>query len=363
MIKEKKLNISAIIEKTFTNESVISAITSTIFIIFLGFFLRKRNVFGASFGKVLTKVTLAAAMPALAFNSFMQPIDARSLQQGIDILIWGIVIYILLIFLTPLLYKKQNKNRKEVMAILTTFGSTTFFGIPIVGAIYGAKGVIYSSIFNIGYRIFLYSYAYIKMSGLKVEKDNIKKMFLNPIVIATFLGLLLWIIQKWVPQITVPAVSNGVTIGGTNHVAFYRIDQTAVWLWKPLNYLASLASPLAWLAIGCTLGSISFKKAISNKLCWYYSFNKVIIVPLFNLLILLAFNLTGIMSLNYYTIATVVIMMATPTAAVAASYAIGYDREAVLTSNASLLSTLSAVIVIPIWIAILSLLNSAGLFH
>ena len=118
----------------------------------------------------------------------MQPINQKSLHQVMGVLVWGILVYIILIFLTPLMYPKQNKSKRDVMAILTTFGSTTFFGIPIVGAIFGPEGVIYSSIFNIGYRIFLYSYAYIKMSGLKMEVSNIKKMFLNPIVIATFLG-------------------------------------------------------------------------------------------------------------------------------------------------------------------------------
>ncbi|TWT11970.1 AEC family transporter [Streptococcus sp. sy004] len=356
------MNLGQAIVETLTNQSILSAISSTIFIIFLGYFLRKRGVFGENFGKILTSVVLSVAIPALAFNSFMQPIKPDTFKQGLGLLIWGIVIYIILILVTPLLYKKEEKSRQEVMAILTTFGSTTFFGIPIVGAIYGPEGVIYSSIFNIGYRIFLYSYAYIKMSGLKMESSNIKKMFINPIVIATFVGLFLWLIQGSMPQVTVPELKNGVATGEMTTVAFYRIDQTALWLAKPLQYLSQLASPLAWLSIGCTLGSISFKEAASSKLSWYYSFNKVVMVPLLNLVCLLLLNATGILSLNYAAIATVVIMMATPVATVAAAYAIRYDREAVLTSNASLLSTLAAVIAIPVWIAILGILNSAGLF-
>ncbi|HAT53726.1 MAG TPA: malate permease [Lactobacillus sp.] len=356
------MNIGNAIYKTFTNEAIISSITSTVFIIFLGFYLRKRGTFGENFGKVLTKVVLTVAIAALAFNSFMQPIDTKSLHQGMGVLIWGILVYVLLIFVTPLMYPRVKKDKRDVLAILTTFGSTTFFGIPIVGAIYGAEGVIYSSIFNIGYRIFLYSYAYIRMSGLKMEAKNVKKMFLNPVVIATFLGLILWMIQSWAPQVTVPALANGVATGGTVKVAFFRIDQTALWLYKPLQYLANLSSPLAWLAIGCTLGSISMKEAASSKISWYYSFNKVIIVPLLNLVILLILNATGIMTLNYVAIATVVIMMATPTATVAAAYAISYDREALLTSNASLLSTISAVVMMPIWISILGVLHAAGIF-
>lgn len=159
------MNIGNAVVSTFTNQGIVSAIASTIFIILLGFYLRKNGTFGPDFGKVLTKVVLAVAIAALSFNSFMQPINDESMHQGLGILLWGFIIYIILIFVAPLLYSRKDMDKREVMGILTTFGSTTFFGIPIVGAIYGPKGVLYSSIFNIGYRIFLYSYAYIKMSA------------------------------------------------------------------------------------------------------------------------------------------------------------------------------------------------------
>ncbi|MFT8882903.1 MAG: AEC family transporter [Liquorilactobacillus hordei] len=348
----------------FQNIDFVSSITSTIFIILLGFFLRKRQIFSDKFGKILSKVVLTVALPAMAFNSFMQPIDNETLSQGMNILIWGIVIYIILIFVSPIPYLKFPKDKRTTLSVLTTFGSTTFFGIPIVGAVLGTKGIMYSSIFNIGYRIFLYSYAYIKMSGLKLEKNNIKQMFLNPVVIATFSGLILWLLQEYAPQITVSQAINGTLVTGGSHVsvAFYRIDQTALWLFKPLQYLGNLSSPLAWLAIGSTLGSISFKKASSNKISWYYSFNKIVLVPLLNLLLLWILNITGILPVSYVALATIIIMMATPTATVAATYAISFDRNAVLTSNASLISTVLAVIAMPIWLALLQIINQIHLF-
>lgn len=358
------MSIAKALEATFTNVSIISSITSTVFIILLGFYLRKRGTFGETFGKILSKVVLSVALPALAFNSFMQPISHETFTQGLNVLIWGILIYIILIFVTPFSYTKFSKDKQETLAILTTFGSTTFFGIPIVGAVFGAKGIMYSSIFNIGYRIFLYSYAYIKMSGLKMEASNIKKMFLNPIVIATFAGLILWMIQDFMPMVAVKQAVNGVIAPNapTINVAFYRIDQTALWLFKPLQYLGNLASPLAWLSIGATLGSISMKDAASDKASWYYSFNKVILVPLLNLVLLFILTITHILPVSYVALATVIIMMATPTASVASAYAISFDRDAVLASNASLISTICAVVATPIWIALLEVLNQVGIF-
>ncbi|WP_237088637.1 hypothetical protein [Paenibacillus larvae] len=55
-------------------------------------------------------------------------------------------------------------------------------------------------------------------------------------------------------------------------------------------------------------------------------------------------------------------MMATPTATVAAAYAISFDRGAILASNTSLVSTIFAVVMIPIWIVIIQLLTSLSIF-
>lgn len=347
-----------ILQTTITDMDIVSAVTSTIFIILLGFFLRKRGTFDSTIGKTLSKVVLTVALPALAFNAFMQDIDKDSLTQGMNVLIWGIAIYIILIITSKPIFLKFKGDQQDTLRVLTIFGSTTFFGIPIVGAIYGPEGVLYASIFNIGYRIFLYSYAYIKMSGLKMESKNIKTMFLNPIVIATFLGLFIWLFQENLPQIAVTPLVEG----GADHAAFLRIDQTAVWLYKPMTYLAKLASPLAWLAIGATLGDVTFREAAVDKTSWLYSFIKVVGVPLLNIVLLTLLTVTNILPINIVSLGTIVIMMATPTATVAAAYAISFDKDALLASNASLLSTVTAVIMMPIWIVIVNMISSMGLF-
>ncbi|MFJ8527348.1 AEC family transporter [Bacillus sp. NPDC094106] len=350
------MDIGQILIKTLTDKNIISAISSSVFIILLGFYMRKKNILNAQAAKVLSGVILSAALPALAFTAFMQNINTNSLKQGANLLIWGIVIYIILIVVTKPLFMKYKGDKQDVLRVLTIFGSTTFFGIPIIGVVYGPEGVMYASIFNIGYRIFLYSYGYIKMSGLKMEKKNIKTMFLNPIVIATFAGLFIWVCQAYLPQVA-------VTVNGkVSHFAFLRIDQTAPWLFKPMDYLAKLASPLAWISIGATLAEISLKDAIKTKDAWYYSLNKIIIVPVINIALLMILNATGILPISQVAVATVVIMMATPTATVAAAYAISFDKEAILTSNCSLLSTIVGVVAMPLWIVILEVIKSFHIF-
>ena len=346
------MNFGEILTGILKNNSIVGAISSSVLIILFGFYLRRKGVFKDGTAKILTDVILSASLPALAFNAFMQDINKTSLMQGINLLIWGFAIYIILIFITKLIYIKYNGDKKVVLEILTTFGSTTFFGIPIISAVYGATGVMYASIFNIAYRVFLYSYAYIKMAGIKADKNNIKQMFLNSIVLATFLGMFIWVFQDSLPQITI----------GEKSYAFLRIDKTAFWLFKPMTYLAALSSPLAWLAIGAKLADISLVEAISSRDSWIYSFIKVLVVPFINLIALYILTVTNILPISFVGLASVIIMMATPTATVAAAYAIKFDKESVLTSNCSLLSTIFSVICMPLWIVVLEIIKSLNIY-
>ncbi|WP_166626593.1 AEC family transporter [Jeotgalicoccus sp. S0W5] len=352
------MNLWEVIVLTFTDMGFLSAIASTILIILLGFFCRKRGIFNENVGKTLSKIVLTVGLPTLAFTAFMTDIDGEQLAQGLNVLIWGILMYIVLMFAMKPFYAKFTGDRKTTLEVLSIFGSTTFFGIPIVSAILGPIGVIYANIFNIGYRIFLYSYAYIRMSGLKMELRNLKTMFLNPIVIATFLGLAIWLLQDYLPQVTVAATETETA----REVAFLRIDQTLPWLYAPMEYLARLASPLAWLSIGATLAEINISQAAKSKASWYYAGVKTIAVPAINLAVFFLTTLTGILVFDIDAVTTMIVMMATPAATVAVAYAINFEKEAILASNASLLSTLAAVIMIPTWLVVLNIIGNLGIF-
>jgi malate permease and related proteins len=349
-----------IIKNTLTNNEILGAIFSSVSIILLGFYLRKKEILNGQASKTISKLVLTVSLPALAFTSFMKDINGEELHQGISILIWGFVIYILLIPITKFMYSRVKGDKQDVYRVLTIFGSTTFFGTPIVTAVYGAVGAMYSNIFNIAYRVFLYSYAFIKMSGAKMDKENFKKnmkeLFLNPIILATFLGLFIWLFQDKLPQVTI-AVKDGTASYG-----FLRLDKTLPWFYKALDYLSKLASPLSWICIGATLAEIPMKKAIVQKDAWAYSLIKVMLIPVINFGLLLVVNKLGILPVSFEGMATTVIMMAAPTATVAASYAISFDKESVFASNCSLISTAVAVFAMPVWIIILEVIKNLGLF-
>lgn len=318
----------------------LSAIFSTIFIILLGYYLRRKNLVNEHGAKVLSSILLSAALPALAFTAFMQDIKKETYTTGINVLIFGFVAYILLILLGYLFYINYHGDTKKTMIVLTAFGSTTFFGIPIINGLLGNTGTLYANIFNIAYRVFLYSFGLIMMSGIKFEKKNLKQIFLNPIIIATFLGLIIWIFQKYIP--------------------FARIDKTAKPIFAGLKYLGNLSSPLAWLAIGMTLANISLKEALEEVQTLVYGVIKLIVIPLIFLVLLIILNSLGI-HFQYEAITSIIIMLATPPATVAVAYAIKFEKEAILASDISLVNTVLSVFAIIIWIIVLAITHAYAL--
>lgn len=123
------------------SENVISALSSmdlwnavckSVIIILLGFILTKLKKLPENTSKILTKVVMTICLPCLAFASFMSDISQETFNSCVLSFIYGFIIYIFFIFFSKVLFIwVKDKNKKRVMEILFTFGSTTFFWATI----------------------------------------------------------------------------------------------------------------------------------------------------------------------------------------------------------------------------------------
>ncbi|MGL5903684.1 MAG: AEC family transporter, partial [Cetobacterium sp.] len=89
-----------------------------------------------------------------------------------------------------------------------------------------------------------------------------------------------------------------------------------------------------------------------------FSFVKTIIMPIITLTIIYIANNFGILTLSKESLGVVIIMMGTPTASVTIAYSLKYNREPLITSCCSLLSTVFSLITIPTLIAFLHFIYS-----
>lgn len=374
IILQDEVDIGSNIAKALTNSDLWTAICKTIIIIFLGYFLTRKNIFPKETGKILTKVVMTVSLPCLAFTGFM---SNYTMSQGIDAvvnLVFGFIIYIIFIFIGKLVFIwVKDETKKKVLCVLFAFGSTTFFAQPLISAIFGTQAYNNSNMLNVAYRVFLYSYAYLAISGLKIGeseessfKKTLKKIFLNPVILATLIGLLLWFLQA-IPGVEIVKTDWLTSNESETKVAFWRIDVTLPWIYQVAKTLGSLSSPLVWLAIGCTLGNASIREAATDKYAWIYSALKVFLAPLIVLGILCLTEwiatLLGYPELiSAQTVQSSLMMWMVPPATVAVAYCINFDKEKQMASNSSVIATLMAVPGIIFWVLIITLLTSTGFF-
>ncbi len=376
-------NIGDNLAAAMSNTTLWTNIAKTVIFILLGFIFTKKKLLPAETGKVLTKFVMGVCLPCLAFCSFMKDFTVTEGVGAIVNFIGGFVFYILFIFLGKAIFLwVKDKNKREVLAVLFAFGSTTFFAYPLVTAIYGKTAGNYFNIMNVAYRVFLYSYAYMVVSGVTLSKGEdkegevgakkatmgsiLKKVFLNPILIATFVGLLLWVLQA-IPGSQMVHTDWLTTNVSETKVAFWRFDVTLPWIYQAANTLGGLSSTIILFAIGCTLGNGSVKDAATDKYAWIWTGIKIVLAPAIVLAIL--FGVEAISKACGYeqliTIETVqssVFTWLVPPATVAVGYCLAADREKEMASHISLISTFGAVLGVILWVIVLVVVESSGFF-
>lgn len=321
---------------------VLNALATTLIMIGIGFLGAKGGLFTTKTSQELSKVLLNLAVPALAFTAFMTDINREWIQHSFSVLVLGFLVFPLLLVVMPLLYRHETEDTKVMFSQLTAFGSMTLFGLPIVRSLFGTEAVIIVNLYNIAFRVLLYSYSYVKMSGLAISSDNVRKIFGNLTTILTIVGVILWVAQGAMPQTIVDGAS----------VSIFRIDQMLPWLYHPLELLAGLSSPLAWLMIGIQIATSTQSKTTSNREIYYFTFMKLVSAPLITLLVMMALQQTGVLAFNRVAAQTVTLLMATPPGNVPIVYAMSYNRSAELASKAAIVTTPLTVLAMPLWLLI-----------
>ncbi|QHX36737.1 AEC family transporter [Spiroplasma sp. BIUS-1] len=360
--------------KVISNFNFWSILLAASFVIFLGFIFQKKSLIFKDWEKVVVKIILYAALPALALKSFLVDLNPKDMGEAITIAVIGIIFYTSLTFGSKYFFIKSSKPRQDTLAMSVAFSSAVYFGVAIMKAINPDAAItskidLYSSLFLIGFWIFMFSAASNIMQrkyfeeqemqealiGKKQKVINFFKVFKNPIIIATFVGIFLWLFQL------VPGVK---IIKGEYSIS--RIDQYIPGVKEILSILAPLASPLAWFSMGATLAKSEIKEAFKSKIVWWATFVKSIITPLICLslfiigsLILKSINGTGLSSL---AMVLCVAIIASPTANTIVGYAVLYDKEPKLASRVGTLTILLSIIIIPFWILTSSAIGETSIF-
>lgn len=306
--------------------AIINSVFSLFIMILVGIYGSKKKIITPIINKGLTDILIQIALPFMIVTSFMFTYDNNIKSNIIKTFFYSLIAYIIVIIVSYILLLPVKGDKKTILHFANVFTNTGYVGFPILFSIYGQEGVIYGSIFNMFFVIFVWTYGLLLFRGnFKKEqlKHEIKKILLNPSIIAVFIGIIMLIFNIQLP----------------------------VALSSSMKSIGSMTGPLSMIIIGVILSNVKIKKHLKDWTIYYGIFIKLIILPI---IIYLLFLLIGDIS---KAAITVIIMVAMPASAMTSIFAESYNKEnqyaAILVSATTLLS----LITVPIILKIISFIN------
>lgn len=278
----------------------------------VGVFARKKDIITKETVGSLSDFLLKVTLPAMVLTSFNYSYSEKMVKNAEDIFIYAAILQIGLILFSKLLTFKNKDNAKKILRFIIIFSNSGFMGYPVLEGIFGKIGIFYAAIFNIPYNIFMFSVGimiYTEKSDLKTTKEVV----LNPAIIATVIGFLMFLFSIKMPYT----------------------------LYTAASAVGAMTTPLSMILVGAMLAEVKLKDIFSGVLVYYGCFLRLILVPIFTVLLL------KILHTDNLIIQICAIIEAMPAAVVASVFAQKYRADTELAARIIFMSTIMSMFTIP----------------
>ncbi|MCI1994432.1 MAG: AEC family transporter [Clostridium luticellarii] len=279
----------------------------------IGVFARKKNIVTKEAVKSFSDFLLNITLPAMLLTSFDYGYSEKMIKNAEDIFICSAIIQIIFIFLSRLFVLNKQDRAKSVLRFSVIFPNSGFMGYPVLEGIFGKIGIFYGAIFNIPYNLFMFSVGAMLYTG-KSDMKAVKSAILNPAVIATVIGFLMFVFSIKLPY--------------TLYTAFSTVG--------------SMTTPLSMIIVGTMLAEAKLKDIFSEFLVYYACFLRLILIPVITVIILKIFHVDDLI------IQICGIIEAMPAAVVASIFAEKYNADFKLAARIIFMSTIISMFTIPV---------------
>ena len=280
-----------------------------ILFIFMGFGFvgEKKKLISTEGSKVISDIILYFVTPCLIINSLNIKFDSDKLSGLLVCLVAFFVIQIASVLLVCLLFRKDHISTR-VLRFAVVFSNVGYMGLPLQKAVLGDEGVFYGSVCVAAFNVFVWTYGIICMSGDK-KQMSVKKLILNPGIIAVTIGIVLFLFSLKLPLPISSAIGS----------------------------MASLNTPLAMMVIGFNLARSNLLSALKDKRVYLVSFLRLVLVPIVSLFVLWALGLRGTL------LVSVIIATSAPVAAATTVFSVKYGADTELSVKLVAFTTLLSI--------------------
>lgn len=217
-------------------------------------------------------------------------------------------------------FRRGDADRNAVLNYASVFGNCGYMALPLANAVLGQEGVFFCSAVIVAFQICSFTYGVYLMSGKGQGKRSFdwKKIILNPGVIAVVFGLPLYFLHVQLPSV----VS------------------------QPLEYLASMNTPLAMLIFGTYLANTKFSSMFREKKILFVALVKLILLPLILLGVYYLFGIRGAL------LSALILSASAPSANNTVLFSAKYDKDTGLAAQTVSAVSLLSIVTMPTMIAL-----------
>lgn len=292
-----------------------------------GILMAKCGLSTNGLGKGLANLVLYIAQPALIVVAYVRALDYEILKNALWVFVFSVLSHFLFTGVAFICFKNAEEGRKKILRFATIFSNAAYMGIPLIVAVLNEEAAIYASIYNITFNLFLWSLGVLICTGDK-KQASFKKVLLHPVTISAVIGLAIFLlpIDTYVPTILIDG----------------------------MNMLKSLVAPLSMIIIGLRLADLKFRGIFRDRYLYEFLFVRMLLLPaaIFAIMKLLSLVLP---SINETVMTVILVTAATPAATATSMFAEKYDGDATYAGTLVSISTLIAVLTMPIISLLLNL--------
>ena len=301
-----------------------------------GFLLKKMGLMPGEAGKVISNIVLYAAQVALIIAGFCTVnFSTQVLLRMLAVFLLAVVTHLLFYFVGRLIYRKAPDEKRRVLVFSTVFTNAGYMGIPLLVALFATEHpevAIYGSVYVAAFNVFLWS-----LGAFLYTEDksyiSVKKMFINPATIATFIGLAIFLLSA------IPAVRT------------YFIDpvirnEKGV-IFPLMNNLKGLVAPLSMFVIGLRLTAIKVRDVIRDKYLYLNLAFSLILLPVLIFGILKLLSVTGIYH-DPLTASVLMISASAPAATATSMFAEKFDGDSPYAGLTVSVTSILCVVTMPL---------------
>ncbi len=303
---------------------LISKLSSMLLISLAGLFAVKRHVFRQEDSKVFSQMVIYILQPCMIVNSFQMELTPERAGGFAAATVFCFAVYFFWIFISLIFRKTLKLNRVEEMTLI--FSNVGNLTLPLVQMVLGDEMVFYASAIHLPFNLFIWTYGVIMISG--ESRISLKKVFLNPNVIAVGLGFVLMLTGIRFPEVIGTSVAS----------------------------IASMVGPLSMFVIGMIIGEGDLKGILAFKKGYLIAFLRLFFYPLSVMLILYFSGLMKAFPALVPVLQAVFFTLAAPPAGLVSQLALFYDEEPLEAGNLNILGTILCGVSIPAVLYIYELL-------